>query len=381
MAINKLSSGTKRWQVDWTTADGNRRRKRFVTKREAEDFWHTTVRSVQGGTYIDPRAATKLTVAKLYEDWIARITSMGANGRKPASPKTADNYRRCYENYVAPRWGQTPISKVRYDDVAAWIVTLRGRDGQPAGMTTRREVALYFGRLMGHAVKKRLLAANPAKDPLGQTDYVPARVTQRDHVYLTMPQLTALANACGEFELFVMVAGTCGLRWGEITALTYEDVDLGDKPAMAVSKAYSEVGGHLVLGPTKGGESRVVPLPALVAQRLKRSSSTSSASTRVFSGARGTVLRNSTWTRRHYSPAIADMRAAASNFPRPTFHDLRHTAVSLAVSSGANIKVIQRIAGHASATMTLDTYAGLFDHDLHDSAGRLNTALAQLGWK
>jgi integrase len=44
------------------------------------------------------------------------------------------------------------------------------------------------------------------------------------------------------------------------------------------------------------------------------------------------------------------------------------------------VKVVQRIAGHASATMTLDTYAGLFDHDLHDSAGRLNSALEKLDW-
>lgn len=302
MAINKLSNGVKRWEVDWTTADGIRRRRRFATKREAEDFWHTKVRSVQSGTYIDPRAATKVTVAQLYEDWIARITTVGAKGRKPARPKTADNYRRCYENYVAPRWAHTPVGKVKYDDVAAWIVTLKGRDGLPAGTTTRREVALYFGRLLGHAVKKRWLATNPAKDALGRTDYIPSRVKQREHVYLTMPQLTALAKACGEFELFVIVAGTCGLRWGEITALTYDDLDLGVKPVMTVSKAFSEVGGQLVLGPTKGGESRVVPLPALVAQRLKGTSGAGSAGARVFNGAQGSVLRNSNWTRRHYSP-------------------------------------------------------------------------------
>ncbi|MDQ0030815.1 hypothetical protein [Arthrobacter bambusae] len=46
-------------------------------------------------------------------------------------------------------------------------------------------------------------------------------------------------------------------------------------------------------------------------------------------------------------------------FPRPTLHDLHPTAVSLAVSASFNVKVIQRIAGHASATMTLDTYTGL----------------------
>ena len=51
-----------------------------------------------------------------------------------------------------------------------------------------------------------------------------------------------------------------------------------------------------------------------------------------------------------------------------TYHDLRHTAASLMVSSGANVKAIQNQLGHASAAMTLDVYADLFDDDL-DAVG------------
>ena len=57
-----------------------------------------------------------------------------------------------------------------------------------------------------------------------------------------------------------------------------------------------------------------------------------------------------------------------------TFHDLRHTAASLAVSVGANVKAVQRMLGHASAAMTLDTYADLFDDDVNAVADRLNDA-------
>jgi integrase len=381
VAINKLSDGRKRWEADWTTADGKRTRKRFATKREAEEFLHSTVRAIRSGTFIDPRMASKTTVGQLYAEWIERVRTIGATGRKPASPKTVDNYRRFYENYVGPRWSHTPLASVSYDDTAAWITTLVGRNGLPAGTTTRREVALLFGRLMGFAVKRRLLAANPAKDPLGQADYIPSRDKQRDHVYLTISQLTELAAECENFDLFVMLAGTCGLRWGEITALKREDVTLGQRPSISIARAYSEVNGQLILGSTKGGENRTVPLPRLIATRLERQWLTTAPGARLFSGARGSALRNNTWTRRHYAPAIAPLSASDSTFPRPTFHDLRHTAVSLAISKGANVKVVQRIAGHASATMTLDTYAGLFDHDLHDSAGRLNSALASVGWE
>ena len=51
-----------------------------------------------------------------------------------------------------------------------------------------------------------------------------------------------------------------------------------------------------------------------------------------------------------------------------TIHDLRHTAASLMVKSGANVKAVLRQLGHTSAAMTLDVYADLFDEDL-DSVG------------
>jgi integrase len=59
-----------------------------------------------------------------------------------------------------------------------------------------------------------------------------------------------------------------------------------------------------------------------------------------------------------------------------TPHDLRHTAASLAISSGANVLAVQRMLGHASAAMTLDTYVSLFDSDLEAVAGRLDEAIS-----
>jgi integrase len=57
-----------------------------------------------------------------------------------------------------------------------------------------------------------------------------------------------------------------------------------------------------------------------------------------------------------------------------TLRDLRHTAASLAISAGGNVKAVQRMLGHASAAMTLDTYADLFDDDLDAVASALDQA-------
>jgi integrase len=60
-------------------------------------------------------------------------------------------------------------------------------------------------------------------------------------------------------------------------------------------------------------------------------------------------------------------------------HDLRDTAASLMIASGASIKAVQQALGHASAMMTLDTYGSLFQDDLEDLADRLEARYAQQG--
>jgi hypothetical protein len=64
---------------------------------------------------------------------------------------------------------------------------------------------------------------------------------------------------------------------------------------------------------------------------------------------------------------------AVKKIGRPTFrvHDLRHTCASLWLGAGADPKVVQRILGHASATMTMDLYGHLIDTNLWDSAKRV----------
>jgi len=55
-------------------------------------------------------------------------------------------------------------------------------------------------------------------------------------------------------------------------------------------------------------------------------------------------------------------------------HELRHTAASLAIASGADVKVVQQMLGHASATMTLDTYGHLFEDRLDEVGNAMDAA-------
>ena len=71
-----------------------------------------------------------------------------------------------------------------------------------------------------------------------------------------------------------------------------------------------------------------------------------------------------------------DLREGDMDFPTPTPHDMRHTAASIAIRSGASVKAVQAMLGHASAKVTLDTYAGLFPDEQAAVASAMAEALS-----
>jgi integrase len=115
--------------------------------------------------------------------------------------------------------------------------------------------------------------------------------------------------------------------------------------------------------------------PAALADELSAAMVGKGRDALVFTDPRGGVLRNSNWRARIFGPAVAKCQTADDTFPSITPHDLRHTAASLAVSAGANVKAVQRMLGHAKASMTLDVYADPFDEDLDDVAANLDAAI------
>ena len=115
-----------------------------------------------------------------------------------------------------------------------------------------------------------------------------------------------------------------------------------------------------------------MPFPSLLAESLKARVANKKRDDLVFTGADGGVMRGTNFRPRFFDPAIDRLREVDPDFPDITMHDLRHTAASLAISAGANVKAVQRRLGHASAAMTLDVYADLCDDDLDTVANALD---------
>jgi integrase len=300
-AVSRLKP--RRWEAGYQDPQGNWKTRRFETKEEAAEFVIDQTKSVRAGTYVDPKSASGMTVADLHGLWIDRIKSVGASGRRPATPKTVQGYEWLYSRMIEPFWAVYPLSNVTYAGVARWTQTMKGVDGTIASHDTRARASKQLSRMLDFAVGLRVLGMNPAKDSAGRRDYVPQVNTERESVYLTRPQLERLAVCAGRYELLVRFTGLTGLRWGEVTALIVGDLDLGPRPYVSVSKAYSEVNGRLVLGETKGHASREIPLPASLVQDLLLLVEGKSAKALLFPSSQGLPMRNSNFTRRYYEPA------------------------------------------------------------------------------
>ncbi len=79
---------------------------------------------------------------------------------------------------------------------------------------------------------------------------------------------------------------------------------------------------------------------------------------------------------RTFQRAVFDQASAAVGLEGLTPHALRHTAASLAIAAGADVKVVQQMLGHKSATMTLDLYGHLFPDRLDTVADAMDAARA-----
>jgi integrase len=195
------------------------------------------------------------------------------------------------------------------------------------------------------------------------------RPAQREQLYLTHRQVHALADKSGDYRRAVLVLAYLGLRWGEMAALRVGRIDFRRR-RLLVAESVTLVDGVQTWGTTKSYENREVPIPRFLADELTEQVSGKGPEDLVFTGVRGgRALRVPTFRR-----AAFDRAASEVGVPGLRPHDLRHTAASLAIASGATVKVVQRMLGHASATVTLDRYGHLYGDDLDDLADRMHAA-------
>jgi integrase len=333
----------------------------FRTKRDAEQFAATVEVAKMRGEYVPPTLG-RITLGQLGPDWLERQQGH-------MKPSGFRSYESAWRVHVEPRWGRTRVSEIRFTAVPAWVSQLAAKRGAVVVQTAYSVLA----RILDDAVRDRQLASNPARGAK-----LPKRVPRRN-VYLTVTQLHKLADESGRYRSLVLVLGVGGLRWGEAAPLRVGDVGFLRR-RIDLHRNAVQVGNKVVVGTLKSNKNRTVVLPGFVIDALAGTAKGKGRDDLLWPTASGGYMGPPASKDSWLSGAVERCRKSDPTFPRVTAHALRHTAASLAISAGANPKVVQRMLGHASAAMTLDVYADLFDSDLTsvtESVGKMWAREAQ----
>lgn len=339
----------KRWQAVWYE-NGAEKKKSFTVKDAAQAHLTDIDHRQRSGTYTSSELG-RVHVAELLDPWMETLVHL----EKSTMAATRSDVRAT----IHPYWGERIVADITRADVQQWVT------GMDKAARTVETIYGRFRNFLNWCVTEGRIKANPAANinlPQGH---------KREHIFLTVGQVQDLAEAIGPFyEDLIWFLTTTGLRFGEAAELRVRDLDLRRRRIM-VSRSVTYADGKMVVGPPKGRKSRSVPLTGFMAGRMAERIKGLPRDALVFPAPRGGWLRSHNFKRRTYDPAVAAAELPANLW----VHDLRHTAASLAVASGASVKSIQRMLGHTSAALTLDTYAGLFDQDLDAVADRMDAML------
>ncbi len=337
------------YEARWREADGRQRKRAFKKKSDADRFLTSIESTLHAGSYVDPSRG-RVTVGEYAERWLA--------GRTALKPKTISSYLSLLNNRLLPRWGTVRLDRVTYEDVASWVAEM----STALSPSTTRQAYHLLTSLLDEAVKGRRLPTNPA------AGVELPRLPRKSRRYLNHEDVSRLADACGKDGVIVLMLAYTGIRWGELAAIRVRRVAPGVR-RIHIEEAMTEVDGKAVFGSPKTHADRWVAVPGFLRADIAALMAGKSPDSLLFTSPKGDVLRVGNFRRARFDRAAA-LVGLAGLVP----HELRHTAASLAIASGANVKAVQSMLGHASAAMTLDGYAGLFSDELDAVADRLSEA-------
>jgi integrase len=243
--------------------------------------------------------------------------------------------------------GHLTLAAIKPATVRAWRKTLL--DG---GCPEPQAVKAYtlLRAILNTAVKEdEIIRQNPCRIKGYDQYHTPERPTA------TIAQVFALADAMpARFSALVIVGAFSSLRWGELAELRRRDIDL-EAGIVRVSRKLAILVGRVEVGPPKSASGvRVVALPAVAVEALRKHMGEGGyvdegPDALIFTGAKGSHLRAST-----FGPAVKWRETVAKlGLPGFHFHDLRHTGNTLAASSGASTRELMTRMGHSTMRAAL----------------------------
>jgi integrase len=373
--------------VEFRDSDGNRQRRQFPKKLEAEYFCE----SLSRGTAVRPPTEI-VSVGQAADRWLKVCELVGRDGRPPVEPATLVRYKTHVEKHIKTRIGSRVISTFAVKDAKAFQLELASDPSLSPAMRSKiftSTKALFaeavgvhidmspFAHLKLSAGSRRLRKkiAIPTLEEVRLILQKSLELRNEVTKWKNAGKLTRRAQAWSRYAPMVWLFVFSGMRASEVRGLSWDNLNL-DSHVVMVRQRADEKGR---MGPPKSAAgNRDIDIPAdLVALLTEwRGICPPSRLNLVFPTGAGGVESHSNIRTRCWIPLMeacgllaSGKRGAGHNglgwlqSPQAkfTFHPLRHLRNSLTLAMGGSVKDAMSQAGHSTIAA-----AEIYQHLLMD---------------
>jgi integrase len=354
-----------RWVAEITLETGKRKKAYCKTKQEAQRKKNEMLRELERGMLA---TGPQRKLGEYIQDWLENTH------KSKLRLGVYLNYRKHVKHIVAGL-GDIWLQKLTPQQVQSFLTKKLAEGLSPKYV---REMLGVLRLALNNAVQWGYLSRNVC-------DLVTRpRVPKHDITPLTLEQARRFRQHIQghRFEVLITMAVVTGMRRGELLSLRWSDIDF-QKSILQVLHTVDRFAGHgYVEGEPKSAAGvRSIRLPGFLVDMLKQHQVQQMAQKSqakiweerdlVFPNSRGGYLHPN-----HLGEAFRALLEQAG-LPAIRFHDLRHSAATILLSMGVNIKVIQEMLGHSDISITLRVYGHLLPSMQQEAVDKWDSAFQE----
>lgn len=352
MAVYK-DTKTNTWRAvfrftDWKGERKQSQKRGFATKREAQAWEREQLSKVQASLDMS------------FESFVDTYTADMKNRIKENTWHTKEHIIR---TKILPYFGKRKINEIQPKDIIAWqneMIKSKDKRGKPYSPVYLKTLHNQLSAIFNHAVRFYGLRENPAAKAGNM-----GKEKSKEMQFWTQAEYAKFAEVMMDkprsYYAFEMLYW-CGIREGELLALTPADFDL-ERGTVSITKSYQRLNGRdMITDPKTPKSNRVIKMPDFLVLEMQ------DYLKQLYSIEPNDRMFEITKSYLHHE---MDRGAEAAGVKRIRIHDLRHSHISLLIEMGYSAVAIADRVGHESINITYK-YAHLFPSTQNDMADRLN---------
>lgn len=382
--IKKTAYG---YRCDWRDKQGNRYRRTFDLKKDAEDFLSRIKVDIKDGKYLTAKTAPLFR--EVAEQWF--------ENKRNRRPSTLVAWRTHLDRHLLPVFGDLRLSEIDVNTVEArrnaWL-DQKPTHGRVITAPTVNKLLVTLSSIFDFARRRKQCVDNAARDAervrTGNGEITTQTAERRDgnavspNEVLNPEELRQLIDhaEAGYYRTLIMAVAFTGARHDELLAWQWNDIDLNaGSVRICRSLTWARLPGEdkrprFYPPKTKAGLRTIALAPELVhALKVWKLQCPPSPDGLVFPTPEGTPMYRGNVLRDGLYPALR-----RAGLRRVDMHSLRHSFASCLIIQGASVTEVQHYLGHSSPTTTLRVYAHWFSQVKTDSLQRLAKSVLAGNW-